>query len=576
MNPMPVRVLLFGPPRLETAADAPPLPRARGRALLAYLGATGQPQTRDALAALLWPDFAPDDARNNLRRELSLLRHALGDDLIAADRAHAGLNRAALADGRLWIDVAAFDALMAAAESHRHAPGELCAECVLWLEEAEALYSADFLAGFSLPDSPPFDEWQTVVGQRLRATLDTVRDRLANWHLGRGDADRALDLVRRRLAADPLNEAAHRQRLRALALSGQWAGALREHEQFARRLAEEMGESPEPATLALVEDVRRQRFAPPVETFGWNVSSPPVDGGETSRRGKTFQRNVSTLPAPTTPFFGRELELAELSRLFADPATRLVTLVGPGGMGKTRLALAWAEMQRDDRSADGVVFVDLAPVPDAGGVLPALADALGFPLQEGTQDARPPLRQIAGYLAPRAMLLLLDNAERLLDAAPLLVDLLAAAPGVRLLVTSRERLGVRPETVYAIDGLALPPPGDAPPTADYAAGRLFVGAARRVQPQFTADSADDRAQVAAIARLVGGMPLALEMAAAWVDSLALPQIAAELARGLDLLETEMRDVPGSAASAPPSIPPGSASMSSTGWSSPACRSSAAA
>ena len=537
---MPVRVLLFGPPRLETPAATPPLARARGRALLAYLGATGQSHTRDALAALLWPGLGHDDARNNLRRELSLLRRALGDGLIAADRAQVGLDRAALADGRLWVDVAAFDAHIAAAEAHRHPPGELCDACAARLEEAEALYTADLLDGFSLPDSPPFDEWQTAAGQRLRAALDSGRDRLAAWYIGRGDYDRALEAARRRLVADPLNEAAHRDRLLALALSEQPSAALRQHEQFARLLAAEMGAPPEPATLALVEDVRRGRLAPPVTRFP-RIAPPHLDPEPASPRESLLPR---ALPAPTTPFFGRELELAELTRLFADPTTRLVSLVGPGGMGKTRLALAWVETQlADNRFADGVIFVDLAPVPDANGVIPALADALRFPLQEGAQDPRPPLRQIAGYLAPRQVLLLLDNAERLLEAAPLLVDLLAAAPGVRMLVTSRERLGVRPETVYAIDGLAFPPPGATPAAADYAAGRLFVGAARRVQPQFAADSADDRAQVAAIGHLIGGMPLALEMAAAWVDSLTLPQIAAELARGLDLLETEMRDVP---------------------------------
>ena len=553
MSIMPVRVLLFGPPRLETPAATPPLPRARGRALLAYLGATPNAgpsvYTRDALTALLWPGLPPDDARNNLRRELSLLRHALGDGLIAADRAQVSLDPAALADGRLWIDVAAFDALVAAAEAHRygdqrHPSGELCDECVAWLEEAESLYTADFLAGFSLPDSAPFDEWQRFAGQRLRATLDVVRSRLSAWYIDQGDTARALDTAHRRLVADPLNEAAHRDRLRALALAGQWATALREHEQFVRQLAAEIGAPPEQATLALVEDVRRGRLAPLRQvtrderrvTGSEAIAADPQPPG--GRHPPPATRH--SLPAPTTPFFGREPELAELTRLFADSATRLVSIVGPGGMGKTRLALAWAEMQRDDdRFADGVVFVDLAPVPDAHGVMPALADALRFPLQEGAQ-APHPLRQIANYLAPRRALLLLDNAERLLDAAPLLVELLAAAPGLRLLVTSRERLNVRPETVFALDGLAFPPAGAPADTADYAAVRLFIGAARRVRADF---AAADLTHLADIGRLVGGMPLALEMAAAWVDSLAPAEIAAELGRGLNLLETEMRDVP---------------------------------
>lgn len=554
---MPVRVLLFGPPRLEvetfrgnvSTTGASPLPRARGRALLAYLGATsrsphdgpgrhpGSAHTRDALAALLWPGLPTGDARNNLRRELSLLRQALGDDLIAADRAQVGLDPAALADGRLWVDVAAFDALVAAAEAHRHPAGELCDTCAAGLAEADRLYTADFLAGFSLPDSPPFDEWQTFTDQRLRATLDIARDRLTAWHLGRSDVagrgyERALDIARRRLVADPLNEAAHRDRLRALALSGQWAAALREHEQFARLLADEIGSPPAAATLELLEDVRRRALAP-------RLSPLPGDGPPPRPSTTDVGRH---LPAQTTPFLGREEEMAHLGRLWADPATRLVTIVGPGGMGKTRLALAVGEaLAAGPRFPDGVFFVDLAPVVAAGGLPGALADALRFPLQAGAQDSRPPLRQIAGYVAPKRLLLLLDNFDHLLDAAPLLVDLLAAAPGLGLLVTSRERLAVRPETVFPLDGLAFPAAGAPADTADYAAVRLFVGAARRVRADFAAVA--DLAPLADIGRLVGGMPLALEMAAAWVDALAPAEIAAELGRGLDLLETEMRDVP---------------------------------
>lgn len=521
---LPVRVMLFGPPRVEREGQPVALARARGRALLAYLCASRQPHTRDALAALLWPTFAPADAFNNLRRELSLLRRALGSDLFTGDRAHVAIDPDALTGGRLWIDVAAFDAHLTPAAAHGHAPDPPCAACAGHLAAAEALHTAGFLAGFTLPDSLDFDDWLTLTSQRLRAALDITRGQLAAYHLARGEYDRALDYAQRRLVADPLNEPAHRDQLRALLLSGRRAAALRHHEHFTHLLARELALPPAPETLALLA-------LTPAETSSLPTPQP--------------SRRPTPLPAPPTPFLGREAELDILTRLFDDPATRLVTLVGPGGMGKTRLALAWAARLLDAgpaRFADGVRFVDLAPVTEVAGVFPALAESLRFPPQNPAEDPRPLAEQIAGYLAGKRLLLLLDNIEHLLAIAPRLVDLLAAAPDVALLTTSRERLNVLPEHVVPIDGLALPPPGADDP-AQYAAGRLFLQAAQRVRPTFAALSPAERRDLARICDLVGGMPLAVEMAAAWVDLLSLDEIAAGLERGLSLLETDMADVP---------------------------------
>jgi len=255
----------------------------------------------------------------------------------------------------------------------------------------------------------------------------------------------------------------------------------------------------------------------------------------------------SNLPTQPTPLVGRVRELADLTRLLDDPHIRLITISGPGGMGKTRLAVALAEQVfTTERYLDGVYFVALAPLSAPEQIVPALAEALDFPLDTGKQRVRSPRQQVIDYLREKQLLLILDNVEHLLDdadegagAADLIAALLAAAARVAILATSRERLKLREEHLYPLGGLDMP--GTEAPSS-YSAVALFVQRARPLRPDFVPEP-DDLSVVAQICRLVDGMPLAIELAAGWVDTLTLPDIAAEIARGLDLLATELRDVP---------------------------------
>jgi len=254
----------------------------------------------------------------------------------------------------------------------------------------------------------------------------------------------------------------------------------------------------------------------------------------------------SNLPTPPTPFVGRTADMAALNALLADPATRLVTITGSGGMGKTRLAIALAEqLLAANRFPDGVFFVSLAPVEAMDSIVSALAEALGFPLDAGKQLARSSRQQVFDYLREKRLLLILDNVEHLLgttetgDAADLVAALLGNAPGVAILATSRERLKLHTEQVYLLGGLDMS--GTEDPSHSSAVA-LFIQCARRLRPEF----APARYQfdvVARICHLVEGMPLAIELAAGWVDALALRDIAAEIEHGLDLLATALRDVP---------------------------------
>lgn len=250
------------------------------------------------------------------------------------------------------------------------------------------------------------------------------------------------------------------------------------------------------------------------------------------------------LPLQTTPFVGRQAELAALGQLLADPTVRLVTILGAGGMGKSRLALAAAERQLGSYE-HGVYFVSLVLLESAENLLPAVARALNFTFSEG----REPRQQLLDYLQHKNVLLLLDGFEQLPAATELVSDILRAAPGVYILATSRERLRLQNEQLFPIQGLDFPRQEEGPgrslavdEAANYAAVQLFLQGARRVRPGYQLNEGDLPA-LARICRLVQGMPLAILLAAAWVEMLSPAEIAEEIGQGLDFLETDLSDVP---------------------------------
>lgn len=249
------------------------------------------------------------------------------------------------------------------------------------------------------------------------------------------------------------------------------------------------------------------------------------------------------LPAQATPFIGRQEELSVLQRYLDDPGVRLVTILGPGGMGKTRLALATAEGQLGEASpsADGVRFVTLAGVSGADQLPQAIGAALDFQFS-GADDPRD---QLLRYLRGKKLLLLLDNYEHLLPDVRLLAAILHHAPGVQLLVTSREKLHMQAEQLLPIGGLAFPEEKAGLCRAEmetYSALQLFVQCARRARPDFDLRGENGTA-AAAICRQLEGMPLGIVLAAAWIDTLTAGEIVRQIEASLDFLSTEMSDVP---------------------------------
>jgi predicted ATPase len=268
------------------------------------------------------------------------------------------------------------------------------------------------------------------------------------------------------------------------------------------------------------------------------------------------EQRRSNLPAQLTPFFGRTAEIVELTQHLTNPAARLITIVGPGGMGKTRLALAVAQsmvdlqIQTDSTGnqkssikhqtyADGVYFVALAPLRAPEHIVPAIAEAINLRFQA---DSRLPKQQLLDYLRHKQLLLVLDNFEHLHAAAELMLELLQACPGLRMLVTSREQLQLNSETLFVLESMALPAAATLPDVLSYSAVQLFVETARRVRPKFIPTTANAQA-IARICQLVGGMPLGIILAAAWVEVLSPAEIVTELSQGFDFLAAELRDLP---------------------------------
>jgi predicted ATPase/DNA-binding SARP family transcriptional activator len=519
-----LRVRVLG--STELAVDGRPLvglASAKATALLVYLAVTGTAQSRSALAGLLWSDLPEATARANLRLALTKLRRALPEQLLVTRQT------VALDPARpVWVD---------AVEVERLATGKPEGEELL---AAARLCRGEFLSGFEAPGAELFDEW--VMGRRAASRADQLAllERAVQDARDREDGATGVEVARRMLELEPLHEEAHRALMWFLATGGQRGAALAQFETCRYLLREELGQDPCPTTVALRDQITHTgEFTklPPVD----DRVSPPRGGATLPVGAPDTGGSGSGAPGPLTSLIGREEDLARLHALLDDPACRLVTLVGPGGIGKTRLALE-AGGSRRGRHRDGVVTVSFAgtsparPEEAADLVVTNLAAALGVSLAV----PRDPRELLADALAGRELLLVLDNLEQLRDAAGVLAELLGRAPGVQILGTSRRRLGLGVEWLVEVPGLPYPPPGADADAATYPAVRLFEDRARLLRPGFR--PAADLAAVGRVCRLVAGMPLAIELAARWIRSASPAAIAERLAAGGELLATTAPDV----------------------------------
>jgi predicted ATPase/DNA-binding SARP family transcriptional activator len=482
------------------------------KGLLVYLALQSERSfPREVLATLFWPEESESNARNNLRQSLHQLRKVLGD-LENPGEAYLLVTRQTVqfnTDSDFILDV---DHFLQSIEK-----GDL--------EAAVAGYHGDLLPGFTC-DSLQFEDWLRLEREHLHQVALEAMFEVTEGYLRTDQLDKAQAVARRQLTLEPWREPAYRQLMQAYALAGDRSNALAQFDICREILWEELGVEPAAETIALYESIKVGTYA-------------PVAADESLEKPVEHRHN---LPAYAAPFIGREEELATLDGFIADPSVRLVTILGPGGIGKTRLATSAAErVLVAGLFPKGVFFIDLAPLQETSRIVQVVADTLNFPLQIG--DDRSSRQQLLDYLRQKKLLLVFDNFEHLLDGAELLADILQSGPEIKILVTSRERLHLLLEQVYPLEGLAFPDLESAEDAAEYTAVLLFLQSARRNQPDFALRDDDDLIQLTRICRIVEGMPLALELAAAWVDMLSLDEIASELQQGIDILETELRDVP---------------------------------
>ncbi len=498
---------------------------AKPVALLAYLLVTGKPHPRQHLIDLLFD--GPADPKGSLRWTMAELRQVIGPGYLLADRQEVTFNF----ESDHWLDVTAFEA------------GQL------------DLYRGDFLAGLNVRNAPGFEQWALFERERLKGLYQEA----LTWQLetaqSRGNDQAVIETARQLLGLDNLGEGWHRALMRAYARQGQREAALTQFDLCRQVLQAELGVGPAAETVALAEAIRQGQVR---TTTAVSPVSPSTGSGRRLPSPSAAPRH--NLPPQSTPFIGREAELAALDDLIANSGVSLITIVGSGGIGKTRLALAFAQRQIEtDRFPNGVYLVNLAPLTAAEHIIPTMAEALNFPLDTSEQQTRTPKQQILDYLRRKQMLLVLDNFEHLLShasvspgenipegkisgAEELVIDILQIAAGVQILVTSRERLHLHGEQIFPLRGLTFPDADSVKPAVEYEAVKLFLECARRVRPDFELEQ-DDMADLTHICHMVEGLPLGLELAAAWVDMLSLAGIAAEIQQSLDFLETDIRNVP---------------------------------
>lgn len=465
----PCRIALLGPPWLEFAGRSQPLAAERRFQLLAFLAHQADWVSRERLARLFWPEHAAAAARRNLRKVLYRMRE-LPD--VPLPEEHAGALR-----WRVASDVQAFEAALA--------EGRLADALACWRGEPWAGLDVSAPAGLA--------DWLAFERLRLRTRW---RGALLQLAAEAPDALQAAGFAQQLIAHDPLDEEAVRACMQAQARAGLAASAQRSYRQFAQALADALGLEPSAATRALLE--------PPLAAAAPSPGAPAPTASQGS---------------PGAPgFIGRDAELRELKDRLADPACRWLTLTGPGGIGKSRLlAQALATLAPD------ALWVPLEDLADSSQLGARLCERLGL---GGSGE---PMALVHAALQSRSLLLGLDNLEHLLPAVPALDALLGACPRLQLLVTSRERCGAAGEWLLPLLGLPYPAPADADRAEAFDAVRLFVQRACEARPRFTLNA--ERSAVVELCEFTEGLPLAIELAAAWSRHLPVHEIVRDLRSG---------------------------------------------
>lgn len=576
MSPL-LEIQLFGHPELRLDGQTPDLKLPhKALALLYYLALTAQPVGRETLATLLWPDAPMPTAKQALRNVLSLLRKVLGDVLAITYRTIA-LQAAPIHH----IDVLAFQQGVSAVQKAQQ-QGTV-PDLALW-QATLTLYRGDFLAGFYIHQSELFEEWTTQQREYLRNQLITNLLALSDAYAANAILAAALTCLNRLLEIEPHNEAAYSRQIQLLFRLGRRTEALQSYERYRQMLAKEFNMPPSPALIALIAELRMQADnvatpVPQIQSLATTQTSAAAAPVQLLTLSSSLDQTASqqTLPTnlmrPLSAFVGRSQEFVYISQRITTADCRLLTIVGPGGMGKTSLALAVGQQllrTQPTTFPDGIFFVPLSdveainadhdkrlPLTDSAlgeAILRAIAEQIGYKLDAGVSCAL----QLQAYLRTQQILLILDNFEQLLAGLDGVVALLTQVPQLKMLITSRARLNVRGESVLTLNNLSLPPlayqaaiaatqanAAYVIPAAVWQASEavvMFVQRAQQFDPTFTIN-AETIGPVGQICQLVEGLPLGIELATSMLPLFSCTALAAALSRSLDFLATDLRDLP---------------------------------
>ena len=504
----------LGLPQIRLGDTPVATDRRKAIALLAYLsvndvGNPPQKYSREALSALLWPDYNQAKAFSNLRRTIWEVHQVIRESWLITDRESVQLNPEAEID----LDVAHFQGLLS--QSHQSNDPTLR---IPLLSDAAKLYRNHFLTGFSLKDAFPFNEWVYAESEELRRQLTEALNTLSTDYSVLGQAEKAIPYARRLISLDPLNESAHRQLMAIYIQAGQHSAALKQYQTCEQILRKELNLDPQPETRALYKNIRKGEMKPVRSEEKAEAIEPKHN-----------------LPLQLSSFIGREKETDEVANLLV--RNRLVTLAGVGGIGKTRLSLQVGQKLMNNYP-NGVWFIELDALSDPALVAQTVASV--FNIKESPDY---PITEILkNFLREKTILLLLDNCEHVLEGcAQLIKALLTSCPNIKVLATSRETLNIAGEAIYYMPALSLPDQYNASleTLAEYEAIKLFTERAMLAFSSFTLTK-ENAQTVANICRRVDGIPLAIELAAARVNILQVDAILKQLVNSFSLLASNSR------------------------------------
>ena len=511
-------ISVFGFPSVQWAGHPIAFATRKVQALLLYLAVEPGAQSRETLATLLWPDYDTASSKASLRQTLALLKRTFGEladtvevSVINVTRTTLTLDPAAMASFDLLI-------LQRALAQLPQVSADLSV-----LHRAVQSYRGDFLAGFFLDDSPEFETWVSVQRERWHQQMHQVLAYLSEHYLVQQAFSEAREVARRWVAHDRWHEAAYRALMLAQWRVGDRSGAMHTYDICRQVLADELGITPEAATEAVLEQIRTSVVSEPVVSMPARVGGPSL--------------SFPSLPM-VLPLIGREAEVRQVMKAVMEAPGRLITVVGPPGVGKTHLADVVLR-QIAPKFAVGGWRVDLSTVATADLVLETMAQSLGC----STPEQATALERLIEAVGSQRVVVLLDNMEQVLAAAVALDTLLAHCPQLVILVTSREPLRVRREHQVGLSPLVVPSPtADLARVQANAAVQLFVQQLQKLQPEF-AVTQENKVLVVQVCHQLDGLPLGLVLTASHGGVLPLAEMLTRLEQSLPLPSLPLRDVP---------------------------------